>query len=60
MVTVALNNGDLLRLYKQKRFLEHQISLERIEAENVIKVKSRASKVDSSVEQSYSFNIVPT
>lgn len=31
MVTVCLNNGKLLKLFKKKRFIENEMKLEAIE-----------------------------
>jgi hypothetical protein len=46
MVTVCLNNGDLLNLFKQKKFLENEMKLEAIDEEKYSKAKRRASSVD--------------
>lgn len=46
MVTVCLDNGPLLNLFKQKRAIEHEMALEAIEEEKYAKAKRRASSVD--------------
>jgi hypothetical protein len=46
MVTVCLNNGKLLNLFKQKRAIENEMALEAIEEEKYAKAKRRASSVD--------------
>lgn len=46
MVTVCLNNGKLLNLFKAKRAIEHEMALEAIEEEKYAKAKRRASSVD--------------
>jgi len=43
MVTVCLNNGKMLKLFKEKRRLEYQMHLEAIEEAKFSKAKRRAS-----------------
>jgi hypothetical protein len=47
MVTVCLNNGPLLQLFKLKRFLEHEMLLEAHDMEQYNTKKRSASTLDS-------------
>jgi len=49
MVCVCLDNGELVKLFKQKRFIENEMMLEAIEAERYAKAK-RASQMNQSAK----------